>query len=170
MWLLLLQNTEICIIWTVLVPTYQWRRTIPPWNVQVLSEQRRASDIEDIDILEQEVWNEVDGFDYEQRNKGTTGWWIWLWIKEGIKFLWVTCWWQSTLTFLKTGGERSDKLLGIIHSDVCAKISTKSLSGAEYFVTFIDDKSRFVWVYTLKSEVKWSLWKVYCMEINGGKI
>ena len=60
--------------------------------------------------------------------------------------------------------ERSDELLGIFRSDVCGNIETKSLSGAEYFKTFINDKSRFVWVYTLKhkSEVfekltKW--WK-----------
>ena len=41
---------------------------------------------------------------------------------------------QSTLPFPKTGGERSDKLLGIVHNDVCGKIETKSLSGAEHFV------------------------------------
>ena len=57
---------------------------------------------------------------------------------------------QSTFPFPKAGGERSDELLGIAHSDVYGKIETKFLSGAEYFVTFIDDKSRFAWVYTLK--------------------
>ena len=54
---------------------------------------------------------------------------------------------QSTLSFPKTGGERSDELLGIIHSDACGKIETKSLSGAEYFLIFFNDKSRFVWIY-----------------------
>ena len=34
---------------------------------------------------------------------------------------------QSTLPFPKTGGERSDELLGIIHSDVFKKIETKYL-------------------------------------------
>ena len=57
---------------------------------------------------------------------------------------------QSTFPFPKTGGERSDELLDIVHSDACGKIETKSLSGAEHFITFIDDKSTFVWVYTLK--------------------
>ena len=57
---------------------------------------------------------------------------------------------QSTLPFPKTGGERSDELLSIVHSDVCEKTETKSLSGAEYFVTFIDAKSRFIWVCSLK--------------------
>ena len=40
--------------------------------------------------------------------------------------------------------------LGLVHSDVCRKMSTHFLSGGEYFVTFIDDKTRYVWVYILK--------------------
>ncbi len=44
----------------------------------------------------------------------------------------------------------SAKPLDLIHSDVCGKMSSKSLSKAEYFVTFIDDKTRYVWVYMLK--------------------
>ena len=31
-------------------------------------------------------------------------------------------------------------------------MGTKSLSGGEYFLTFIDDKTRYVWVYTLKTK------------------
>ena len=46
--------------------------------------------------------------------------------------------------------KRTDHPLELIHSDVCGKISTRSLGGAEYFVTFIDDKMRYVWVYTIK--------------------
>ena len=40
--------------------------------------------------------------------------------------------------------------LELIHSDVCGKIGTQSLGGGEYFVTFIDDHTRHVWVYILK--------------------
>ncbi len=29
--------------------------------------------------------------------------------------------------------------LDLVHSDLCGKINEKSLSGAEYFLTFIDD-------------------------------
>ena len=54
--------------------------------------------------------------------------------------------------FPTDGGKRSKEVLGLVHSDVCGKISTKSLSGCEYFVTFIDDKSRYTWVYVLKSK------------------
>ena len=81
---------------------------------------------------------------------------------------------QSTLPFLKIGGERSNELLGIAHSDVCGKTETNSLSGAEYYVTFIDDKSRFVWVYTLnhKSEVfeKLTEWKLMVEKCSGMKV
>jgi hypothetical protein len=49
-----------------------------------------------------------------------------------------------------TGGKRAQELLGLIHSDVCGKINSKSLGGAEYFLTFKDDKTRYTWVYFLK--------------------
>ena len=81
---------------------------------------------------------------------------------------------QSKMPFPKTGGERSKDLLGVIHSDVCGKIETKSLSGAEYFVTFIDDKSRYVWVYVMKhkSEVleKFKEWKAIVENSIGMKV
>ena len=92
----------------------------------------------------------VDGFDYEPKRESN-------FCEPCVDGK------QSTLPFPKTGGERSDEVLGIVHSDVCGKIQKKSLSGAEYFVTFIDGKSRFVWFYTLKhkSEVfeKLTEWK-----------
>ena len=76
--------------------------------------------------------------------------------------------------FPKTGGERSTELLGIVHSDVCGKIETKSLGGAEYFVTFIDDRSRYVWAYVLKhkSEVfkKFTEWKAMVERSSGMKL
>ena len=43
--------------------------------------------------------------------------------------------------------------LELIHSDVCGKLSTKSLGGAEYFVTLTDDKTRYVWVYVIKKKI-----------------
>ena len=38
----------------------------------------------------------------------------------------------------------------MVHTDVCGKLDTKSLGGAQYLVTFIDDATRYVWVYFLK--------------------
>ena len=48
--------------------------------------------------------------------------------------------------------KRKWKPLELIHSDVCGKISSKSLGRAEYFVTFIDDKTRYVWAYAIKKK------------------
>lgn len=61
-----------------------------------------------------------------------------------------------------------------MHSDVCGKINTKSLSGAEYFLTFIDDKTHYMWVYVLKrkSEVfeKFLEWKAQVETFSGRKL
>lgn len=42
-------------------------------------------------------------------------------------------------------------LIDLIHTDVCS-MQSKSLGGSLYFVTFIDDHSRKVWVFNLKSK------------------
>ncbi len=47
---------------------------------------------------------------------------------------------------------RAKQPLDLVHSDLCGKLNEPSLSGAEYFVTFTDDKTRYVWVYFLKSK------------------
>uniref|UniRef100_A0AAV1VI65 Integrase catalytic domain-containing protein n=1 Tax=Peronospora matthiolae TaxID=2874970 RepID=A0AAV1VI65_9STRA len=44
------------------------------------------------------------------------------------------------------------KLLEVIHSDVCGPMSMATFSGKRYFMTFIDDKSRYCVVYLLKSK------------------
>ena len=50
-------------------------------------------------------------------------------------------------SFPKSGRERAE---GLIHSDVCGKISSPSLSQAEYFIVFVDDKTHYVWIYVVK--------------------
>ena len=47
---------------------------------------------------------------------------------------------------------RVEKLLELVHSDVCGKVNAKSFGGAEYFLTFTDDKTRYTWVYLLKTK------------------
>ena len=47
---------------------------------------------------------------------------------------------QHETKFLSSSN-RADELLGLVHSDMCGKMNEKSLGGAEYFLTFIDDKS-----------------------------
>ena len=50
------------------------------------------------------------------------------------------------------GRKRADAPLDLVHSDVCGPIGTESLSGAKYFVTFVDDKTHYTWVYVLKAK------------------
>ena len=57
---------------------------------------------------------------------------------------------QHRRKFLTGGGRRSDEPLGLVHCDLCGKMNAKSLSGGEYFLTFIDDKTHYVWFYILK--------------------
>ena len=40
----------------------------------------------------------------------------------------------------------------MVNSIVRGKINEKSLSGVEYFLSFIDDKTHYVWVYFLKQK------------------
>ena len=47
---------------------------------------------------------------------------------------------------------QTTQILELVHSDVCGKMQEKSLGGGEYFLTFTDDKSRYTWVYVLKSK------------------
>lgn len=58
---------------------------------------------------------------------------------------------QSRSPF-KSEGKRATKLLEIIHSDVCGPMSVTSMSGKRYFVTFIDDFSRKVFVYMTRQK------------------
>ena len=50
--------------------------------------------------------------------------------------------------------ERSKEPLQLVHSDVCGPLSVQARGGYEYFVTFIDDYSRYGYVYLMhkKSE------------------
>ena len=76
--------------------------------------------------------------------------------------------------FPTSGGKRSEEPLGLVHSDLCGKMSSKSLSGAEYFLTFIDDKTRYVWVYILKQKdqvfEKFLEWKALVEKSTGRKL
>lgn len=49
-------------------------------------------------------------------------------------------------------GSRASELLEVIHSDVCGPMSTVSLGGNKYYVSFIDDYSRMTKVYMIKNK------------------
>ena len=56
----------------------------------------------------------------------------------------------------------------------CLEIQTPSLGGGHYFLTFIDDNTRYVWVYILKSKnqvfEKFVEWKALVETSSGQKL
>ncbi|KAD5318290.1 hypothetical protein E3N88_18236 [Mikania micrantha] len=49
---------------------------------------------------------------------------------------------QNRVTFKSHSPSRKERILDLVHSDVCGPMKTRSLGGCSYFVTFIDDHSR----------------------------
>ena len=76
--------------------------------------------------------------------------------------------------FPTSGGKHSEEPLGLVHTDVCGKMNVRSLGGAEYFLTFIDDKTHYVWVYVLKCKdqvfERFLEWKALVEKSSGGKL
>ena len=50
--------------------------------------------------------------------------------------------------------ERASDLLGLIHTDVCGPLSTSTIGGYSYFITFTDDFSRYGYLYLMKHKSK----------------
>ena len=49
-------------------------------------------------------------------------------------------------------GEGADKVLSLIHSDVCGPMNSSSKGGYQYFITIIDDLSRYGYIYLTKNK------------------
>ncbi|GJU94000.1 retrotransposon protein, putative, ty1-copia subclass [Tanacetum coccineum] len=63
--------------------------------------------------------------------------------------------------------ERAKDLLGLIHTDVCGPFKITSRQGANYFVTFTDDFSRYGYVYLLKHKHEvFETFKVFQKEVE----
>lgn len=62
---------------------------------------------------------------------------------------------QTRLPFPSKNGTRSNRILQLIHSDVCGPIAIPAYDGSKYFVTFTDDFSRASTVFCIerKSDV-----------------
>jgi hypothetical protein len=50
---------------------------------------------------------------------------------------------------------KAKRVSDIVHSNVCEPISTNSLSGYAYCVSFIDDYPHKTWIYLLKAKNEW---------------
>lgn len=60
---------------------------------------------------------------------------------------------RHRVAFQRSVSSRKSKILDLVHTDLCS-MSDRTFDGALYFVTFIDDFSRKLWAYALKSKDK----------------
>src|ERR1700722_18946751 len=69
---------------------------------------------------------------------------------------------------------RALKPCDLIHSDVCGPMSVTSNGGARYFVTFIDDYSRFIVVNLMKSKAEviqhFMTYRAWSENVTGNRI
>ena len=67
----------------------------------------------------------------------------------------------------KKGASRATELLECIHSDIRGPYSIPTINGHKYFISFIDDFSRYSYVYLIreKSETL-DVFKIYKAEIE----
>ncbi len=59
---------------------------------------------------------------------------------------------KQTQTSFPHSKRRSNVLLEIVHTDICGPMRVKSKGGSLYFITFIDDRSRWCEVHFLKKK------------------
>lgn len=57
---------------------------------------------------------------------------------------------QPRSSFKQQVPTKSKDILEVVYSDVCGPLQTESLGGNRYFVSFIDDLTRRVWIYPIK--------------------
>jgi len=89
---------------------------------------------------------------------------------------------QPRKMFKTAAPQRAKKALGVVHSYVCRPFDVSSLEGNRYFLTFVDEFTKKIWLYLLKEKkevfslfVKWctrlekqSEWKLNILRTDGG--
>jgi Reverse transcriptase (RNA-dependent DNA polymerase)/gag-polypeptide of LTR copia-type/Integrase core domain/GAG-pre-integrase domain len=75
---------------------------------------------------------------------------------------------------LKISGYRATHPLELVHSDVCGPMQNTSFGGSKYFITFIDDYTRYMVVKTMKSKDEamnhFLDYKAYAENLTGHRI
>jgi transposase InsO family protein len=75
---------------------------------------------------------------------------------------------QTTKT--TKGAKRSSEILEIIHTDICGPFPTPCLNGQRYFISFIDDHTRFMYLYLLNDKAGvLNAFKTYKVEVEKQK-
>jgi transposase InsO family protein len=68
----------------------------------------------------------------------------------------------------------SNEILDVIHFDVWRPMSISSVKGVSYYITFIDDFSKKIWIYSMRTKVevfsKFKEFKAQVENLTGKKI
>ncbi|GAU25767.1 hypothetical protein TSUD_222240 [Trifolium subterraneum] len=66
----------------------------------------------------------------------------------------TTCllWKHPRSSFKSNLPMRSSEVLNVVHSDICGPIDVLSTGGNKYFITFVDEYSRMIWLYHIKAK------------------
>ena len=59
---------------------------------------------------------------------------------------------MSRKLFSKHADIKSSRPLELVHTDVCGPMKTKSIGGSVYFVSFIDDYTRYAFLYFIREK------------------
>ena len=63
----------------------------------------------------------------------------------------MSIWKDDQITFTRKG-ERASDVLDLIYIDVCGSMSISTRRGHQYFITFIDDLSKYGYIYLMKNK------------------
>ena len=81
---------------------------------------------------------------------------------------------QKRLSFVKSGKEKQNEKLELVHIYVWGLAQVSSLGGSHYYVTFIDETTRKVWVYFLRQKLNvfqnFKKWKCLVENETGKKL
>ena len=67
----------------------------------------------------------------------------------------------------KTGANRCSNVLELIHTDICGPFPTASWNGHTYFITFIDDYSRYGYLYLIHQKAQaLEVFKIFKAEVE----
>ena len=57
---------------------------------------------------------------------------------------------KKTMRAFKAKGYRAKEVLNLVHIDLCGPMPTSARGGYKYFITFIDDYSRYGYIYLMR--------------------
>ncbi|CDF77534.1 unnamed protein product [Chondrus crispus] len=59
---------------------------------------------------------------------------------------------NNVVSGINRSSSRAQNRLDLVHSDVCGPLEVQSIGGSRYFITFVDDHSNWVVVYTMRNK------------------